>query len=168
MPTLEEILEAKRKAKAKAQLVGSPATVPATATATPTATAPVIVQHAIMPAATPAMSEKEEAPSQFATTLADKLRSMAQQQDWEDVEQSANSLSEILSVILSLPYCPDVFIDECIDNAACSLESQKNQYLRDVLNGKKQSGKRNKNVPSITTTASIDALDIDDLFVMGS
>ena len=79
-----------------------------------------------------------------------------------------DSLNEILSVILDLPYPPDVFIDECIDNAACALEAQKNRYLHDVLNGKKQSGKRQKasaDMSPLQQAIELDKLGDDDIFV---
>jgi hypothetical protein len=118
--------------------------------------------------AEPAPSEAPQEPPQFAKNLADELKAMAQEQDWLDVEQSANSLNEILSVIFDLPYPPDVFIDECIDNAACALEAQKNRYLHDVLNGKKQSGKRVKasaGMSPLQQAVALDKLDDDDIFV---
>lgn len=160
MPSLAEILEAKRRAKAKEQMQTAQALAePKMAKAEP--------EPEPEPLEEPEPAKPAE-PSKFAQNLADKLRGMAQEQDWLDVEQSANSLSEILSVILDLPYCPDVFISECIDHAACALEHQKNQYLQDVLNGKKQSGKKAKNVPSVTTVASLDTLSDDDFFILGA
>jgi hypothetical protein len=118
--------------------------------------------------ATPTPQEPPQEPPQFAKNLAEELRSMAQEQDWLDVEQSANSLNEILSVILDLPYPPDVFIDECIDSAAIALENQKNRYLHDVLNGKKQSGKRQKasaDMSPLQQAIELDKLGDDDIFV---
>jgi hypothetical protein len=118
--------------------------------------------------ATPTPQEPPQEPPQFAKNLAEELRSMAQEQDWLDVEQSANSLNEILSVILDLPYPPDVFIDECIDRAAIALENQKNRYLHDVLNGKKQSGKRQKasaDMSPLQQAIELDKLGDDDIFV---
>ena len=174
MPTLQEILAAKKLAQAKA-----------TATAPAPTTAPVpskVVQGTAVVAPTEPVVEpvKEEpekdakpvsTPSevpQFAKNLSDELKAMAQEQDWLDVEQSANSLNEILSVIFDLPYPPDVFIDECIDNAACALEAQKNRYLHDVLNGKKQSGKRQKasaDMSPLQQAIELDKLGDDDIFV---
>lgn len=195
MPTLQEILAAKKLAQAKAA-----ATAPATAPVPNTVTAPVpntpantskVVQGTAVVAGQPTVvhTEAKEEPviqtepepkkdaepvstpsevPQFARNLAEELKSMAQEQDWLDVEQSANSLNEILSVILDLPYPPDVFIDECIDNAACALEAQKNRYLHDVLNGKKQSGKRQKasaDMSPLQQAIELDKLGDDDIFV---
>ena len=186
MPTLQEILAAKKLAQAKATAT---ATAPNTTSNTTSNTSKVVQGTAVVagkpkeeptigvsepkkdaePVSTP--SEPTPAPSevpQFAKNLSEELKSMAQEQDWLDVEQSANSLNEILSVILDLPYPPDVFIDECIDNAACALEAQKNRYLHDVLNGKKQSGKRQKasaDMSPLQQAIELDKLGDDDIFV---
>lgn len=189
MPTLQEILAAKKLAQAKAT-APAPSTAP---TAVPNTskvvqgTAVVAGQPTVVAPMEQAMAAKEEpktdakpvstpsepAPAasavpQFAKNLSEELKSMAQEQDWLDVEQSANSLNEILSVIFDLPYPPDVFIDECIDNAACALEAQKNRYLHDVLNGKKQSGKRQKasaDMSPLQQAIELDKLGDDDIFV---
>ena len=194
MPTLQEILAAKKLAQAKATAPApaptpapSPVPVPNTSKVVqgtavvagqPTAVAmPVKEESKIAiaePVSTPskpqkpATQEPPQEPPQFAKNLAEELKAMAQEQDWLDVEQSANSLNEILSVILDLPYPPDVFIDECIDNAACALEAQKNRYLHDVLNGKKQSGKRQKasaDMSPLQQAIELDKLGDDDIFV---
>lgn len=207
MPTLQEILAAKKLAQAKATAT-APVPVP-NPTPTPTANTSKVVQGTAVVVGQPteqatavapmeptiATAVKEQAqktaiavavaepktdakpvstPSnappvpQFAKNLSEELKAMAQEQDWLDVEQSANSLNEILSVILDLPYPPDVFIDECIDNAACALEAQKNRYLHDVLNGKKQSGKRQKasaDMSPLQQAIELDKLGDDDIFV---
>lgn len=166
MPTLQEIIAAKKLAQAKA---AAPAPVPntnAVPTAAPTPTPTPEQESNAKPVSTP--SEAPQEPPQFAKNLADELKAMAQEQDWLDVEQSANSLNEILSVIFDLPYPPDVFIDECVDNAACALEAQKNRYLHDVLNGKKQSGKRVKasgDMSPLQQAVELDKLSDDDIFV---
>ena len=194
MPTLQEILAAKKLAQAKATAT---ATAPTASPNTTSNTSKVVQGTAVVagqasseqaiastePTIATAVAHKEEpkkdaepvsTPSeptpvpQFAKNLAEELKSMAQEQDWLDVEQSANSLNEILSVILDLPYPPDVFIDECIDNAACALEAQKNRYLHDVLNGKKQSGKRQKasaDMSPLQQAIELDKLGDDDIFV---
>ena len=196
MPTLQEILAAKKLAQAKATanaptpstnpnpnpntskvvqgtavVAGQPA---ATVSESEIAVAPteepkMDAKPVFTPSnATPTPQEPPQEPPQFAKNLAEELSSMAQEQDWLDVEQSANSLNEILSVILDLPYPPDVFIDECIDNAACALENQKNRYLHDVLNGKKQSGKRQKasaDMSPLQQAIELDKLGDDDIFV---
>lgn len=208
MPTLQEIIAAKKLAQAKAQ-ANAAATAPAPApdtTANPTANTTHVpnTSTVVQGTAVVAGQDKAEAPTepvtvtpaepvtvahmavrkeqesdakpvstpsevpQFAKNLANELKAMAQEQDWLDVEQSANSLSEILSVIFDLPYPPDVFIDECIDNAACALEAQKNRYLHNVLNGKKQSGKRikaSKDMSPLQQAVALDKLDDDDIFV---
>lgn len=200
MPTLQEILAAKKLAQAKAKApvptptaVSVPTPVPNTSkvvqgtavvagqpavVAEQPQTEPVTVAVAesktdAKPVSTPSETAAPAKPvpsevPQFAKNLANELRSMAQEQDWLDVEQSANSLNEILSVIFDLPYPPDVFIDECIDNAACALEAQKNRYLHDVLNGKKQSGKRQKasaDMSPLQQAIELDKLGDDDIFV---
>lgn len=182
MPTLQEILAAKKLAQAKATATATTPTVSPNNTSN---TSKVVQGTAVVagqPQAQITMAVKEEPkvtvpsepapttqePPQFAKNLANELRSMAQEQDWLDVEQSANSLNEILSVILDLPYPPDVFIDECIDNAAIALENQKNRYLHDVLNGKKQSGKRQKasaDMSPLQQAIELDKLGDDDIFV---
>lgn len=184
MPTLQEILAAKKLAQAKATAaVPSAVRVPVPNTSAvrvpnanaqapvpntnPNTSAEPVSTPSNAPPAKPAKTTTQELP-QFARNLAEELRSMAQEQDWLDVEQSANSLNEILSVILDLPYPPDVFIDECIDNAACALENQKNRYLHDVLNGKKQSGKRQKasaDMSPLQQAIELDKLGDDDIFV---
>lgn len=207
MPTLQEILAAKKLAQAKAAAtapVPAPAHTPVPSPNTTYNTSKVVQGTAVVagqpievhteakeepktavavaiaepkkdakPVSTPSevpqpATPVPQEPPQFAKNLADELRSMAQEQDWLDVEQSANSLNEILSVILDLPYPPDVFIDECIDNAACALEAQKNRYLHDVLNGKKQSGKRQKasaDMSPLQQAIELDKLGDDDIFV---
>ena len=206
MPTLQEILAAKKLAQAKAAApvpAPVPVPVPTPFPNTPANTSKVVQGTAVVagqsssesvvvpteqtqktavavtvaepkkdaePVSTPSEPQKPttQEPPQFARNLAEELRSMAQEQDWLDVEQSANSLNEILSVILDLPYPPDVFIDECIDNAACALEAQKNRYLHDVLNGKKQSGKRQKasaDMSPLQQAIELDKLGDDDIFV---
>ena len=201
MPTLQEILAAKKLAQAKAaapvpvptpvhntsKVVQGTAVVAGQPTEEPEAPTEQIQKTAVAvavaepkkdaepvstpsePTATAPSNHSEATPvPQFAKNLAEELRSMAQEQDWLDVEQSANSLNEILSVILDLPYPPDVFIDECIDNAAIALENQKNRYLHDVLNGKKQSGKRQKasaDMSPLQQAIELDKLGDDDIFV---
>lgn len=190
MPTLQEILAAKKLAQAKAAAaslqiraatsavpvpnpsptVPNPNAVPVPVQESNTDAKPVSTPSEVQTTYQPAVTSKptpQETP-QFAKNLANELRSMAQEQDWLDVEQSANSLNEILSVIFDLPYPPDVFIDECIDNAACALEAQKNRYLHDVLNGKKQSGKRQKasaDMSPLQQAIELDKLSDDDIFV---
>lgn len=118
-------------------------------------------------ASEPEMSERSEpCVPKFAEDFLDELREMASQQDYEDVEQSANSLAEILNVVLSLPYTPDVFIDECVDNAAQALDNQKRIYIQRVLSGEKQSGARNRK--KATAVAMKVDLSNDDLFVLGT
>ena len=180
MPTLQEILAAKKLAQAKANSASAvpvpntsptvPAPVPSAVQESKTDAKPVSTPSEPAPPFEVSTTDKPtpQEPPQFARNLAEELRSMAQEQDWLDVEQSANSLNEILSVIFDLPYPPDVFIDECIDNAACALEAQKNRYLHDVLNGKKHSGKRQKasaDMSPLQQAIELDKLGDDDIFV---
>lgn len=184
MPTLQEILAAKKLAQAKAISASAsasavpvpnpsptvPSAVPSAVQESNTDAKPVSTPSEVQTTSQPAVTSKPtpQEPPQFAKNLANELKAMAQEQDWLDVEQSANSLNEILSVIFDLPYPPDVFIDECIDNAACALEAQKNRYLHDVLNGKKQSGKRQKasaDMSPLQQAIELDKLGDDDIFV---
>lgn len=137
--------------------------------------APVQAQSA---SATPApASEASSAPAPeipaYAKGLLDDLRELATQEDFADVELSAASLAEIMSVVQELPYPPDIFIDECLDAAVTALENQKRVYIQRVMSGEKQSGIRNKKKAvalaidiNLDDLRNSDGKDMSDCFVL--
>lgn len=109
----------------------------------------------------------------YAKGLLDDLRELASQEDFSDVELSAASLAEIMSVVQELPYPPDVFIDECLDAAVTALENQKRVYIQRVMSGEKQSGIRNKKKAvalaidiNLDDLRNSDGKDMSDCFVL--
>lgn len=128
--------------------------------------------------ATPASaSEASPAPTPevpaYAKGLLDDLRELATQEDFADVELSAASLAEIMSVVQELPYPPDIFIDECLDAAVTALENQKRVYIQRVMSGEKQSGIRNKKKAvalaidiNLDDLRNSDGKDMSDCFVL--
>lgn len=128
--------------------------------------------------ATPApASEASSAPTaqvpDYAKGLLDDLRELATQEDFSDVELSAASLAEIMSVVQELPYPPDIFIDECLDAAVTALENQKRVYIQRVMSGEKQSGIRNKKKAvalaidiNLDDLRNSDGKDMSDCFVL--
>lgn len=128
--------------------------------------------------ATPApASEVSSAPAAqvpaYAKGLLDDLRELATQEDFADVELSAASLAEIMSVVQELPYPPDIFIDECLDAAVTALENQKRVYIQRVMSGEKQSGIRNKKKAvalaidiNLNDLRNSDGKDMSDCFVL--
>lgn len=137
--------------------------------------APVQAQSA---SATPApASEASSTPTAqvpaYAKGLLDDLRELATQEDFADVELSAASLAEIMSVVQELPYPPDIFIDECLDAAVTALENQKRVYIQRVMSGEKQSGIRNKKKAvalaidiNLDDLRNSDGKDMSDCFVL--
>ena len=73
----------------------------------------------------------------LTATIPIYFRELATQEDFSDVELSAASLAEIMSVVQELPYPPNVFIDECLDAAVTALENQKRVYtnIEDTVTG---------------------------------
>lgn len=109
----------------------------------------------------------------YAKGLLDDLRELATQEDFSDVELSAASLAEIMSVVQELPYPPDIFIDECLDAAVTALENQKRVYIQRVISGEKQSGIRNKKKAvalaidiNLDDLRNSDGKDMSDCFVL--
>lgn len=109
----------------------------------------------------------------YAKDLLDDLRELATQEDFSDVELSAASLAEIMSVVQELPYPPDIFIDECLDAAVTALENQKRVYIQRVMSGEKQSGIRNKKKAvalaidiNLDDLRNSDGKDMSDCFVL--
>ena len=109
----------------------------------------------------------------YAKGLLDDLRKLATQEDFSDVELSAASLAEIMSVVQELPYPPDIFIDECLDAAVTALENQKRVYIQRVMSGEKQSGIRNKKKAvalaidiNLDDLRNSDGKDMSDCFVL--
>lgn len=109
----------------------------------------------------------------YAKGLLDDLRELATQEDFADVELSAASLAEIMSVVQELPYPPDIFIDECLDAAVTALENQKRVYIQRVMSGEKQSGIRNKKKAvalaidiNLDDLRNSDGKDMSDCFVL--
>ena len=109
----------------------------------------------------------------YAKGLLDDLRELATQEDFSDVELSAASLAEIMSVVQELPYPPNVFIDECLDAAVTALENQKRVYIQRVMSGEKQSGIRNKKKAvalaidiNLDDLRNSDGKDMSDCFVL--
>lgn len=117
-------------------------------------------------------SEAPQVPA-YAKGLLDDLRELATQEDFADVELSAASLAEIMSVVQELPYPPDIFIDECLDAAVTALENQKRVYIQRVMSGEKQSGIRNKKKAvalaidiNLDDLRNSDGKDMSDCFVL--
>lgn len=184
MPTLAEILEAKRKARlAEEQEQGqepvqvsspapspvsllplspTPAPVPAPVPV-PSATATPVHLVASKPddIVAPLSSNPLHVPP-YALDMQNELKELAEQEDYSDVELSAGSLAEILNVILQLPNPPDVFVDECLEYASQALDRQKKVYIQRVMSGEKQEGVRNKR-KQIAVALRLEADDLDNL-----
>lgn len=142
------------------------------------AATPQATMQAPSASATPApASEAPSAPTAqvpaYAKGLLDDLHELATQEDFADVELSAASLAEIMSVVQDLPYPPDIFIDECLDAAVTALENQKRVYIQRVMSGEKQSGIRNKKKAvalaidiNLDDLRNSDGKDMSDCFVL--
>lgn len=124
------------------------------------------------PASEASSTPTPEVPA-YAKGLLDDLRELASQEDFADVELSAASLAEIMSVVQELPYPPDIFIDECLDAAVTALENQKRVYIQRVMSGEKQSGIRNKKKAvalaidiNLDDLRNSDGKDMSDCFVL--
>lgn len=124
------------------------------------------------PSASSTPTPTPEVPA-YAKGLLDDLRELATQEDFSDVELSAASLAEIMSVVQELPYPPDIFIDECLDAAVTALENQKRVYIQRVMSGEKQSGIRNKKKAvalaidiNLDDLRNSDGKDMSDCFVL--
>ena len=143
MPTIDELLKARaaRQAQAKAQSLSAPQ-----------------VETKVEPKPT---SEPTNGLPQYAPVLQNRLKDLADEEDFMDVELSAQSLAETMSAVMAIPYPPDVFIDPCIEYASQALENQKRVYMQRVLSGERQSGKRDKKK---AVAVAMTITNLDDLF----
>ena len=148
MPTIDELLKARaaRQAQAKAQSQSAP-TVPK-------------VEPIAQPTPQPTTQKPENRPPD-APALQDRLKSLADEEDYMDVELSAQSLAETMSAVMAIPYPPDVFIDQCVEYASQALENQKRVYMQRVLSGERQSGKRDKKK---AVAVAMTITNLDNLF----
>ena len=148
MPTIDELLKARaaRQAQAKAQSQSAPEAKPA-----PTPTSKV----------EPKPQPSSDSLPQYAPALQDRLKSLADEEDYMDVELSAQSLAETMSAVMAIPYPPDVFIDQCVEYASQALENQKRVYMQRVLSGERQSGKRDKKK---AVAVAMTITNLDNLF----
>lgn len=146
MPTIDELLKARaaRQAQAKAQ-------------SAPTAQK---VEPIAQPAPQPTTPKQDSLPP-YAPALQERLKSLADEEDYMDVELSAQSLAETMSAVMAIPYPPDVFIDQCVEYASQALENQKRVYMQRVLSGERQSGKRDKKK---AVAVAMTITNLDNLF----
>lgn len=150
MPTIDELLKARAarqaQVKAQSQSQSQPAAQPA-------------------PAPTPKVEPKPQPSSDnlptYAPALQDRLKNLADEEDYMDVELSAQSLAETMSAVMAIPYPPDVFIDQCVEYASQALENQKRVYMQRVLSGERQSGKRDKKK---AVAVAMTITNLDNLF----
>ena len=152
MPTIDELLKARaaRQAQAKAQSQSAP-------------TAPKvepIAQPTPQPT-TPKPQPAQDNLPQYAPALQERLKNLADEEDYMDVELSAQSLAETMSAVMAIPYPPDVFIDQCVEYASQALENQKRVYMQRVLSGERQSGKRDKKK---AVAVAMTITNLDNLF----
>lgn len=152
MPTIDELLKARaaRQAQAKVQSQGAP-----TAQKVEPTTVPTIDRHE------PTLSPQTMALPPYAPALQDRLKGLADEEDYMDVELSAQSLAETMSAVMAIPYPPDVFIDQCVEYASQALENQKRVYMQRVLSGERQSGKRDKKK---AVAVAMTITNLDNLF----
>lgn len=148
MPTIDELLKARaaRQAQAKAQSQSAPEE-------------PKVEQIA-QPTPQPTIPASDNLPA-YAPALQDRLKNLADEEDYMDVELSAQSLAETMSAVMAIPYPPDVFIDQCVEYASQALENQKRVYMQRVLSGERQSGKRDKKK---AVAVAMTITNLDNLF----
>ena len=146
MPTIDELLKARAARQAQAKAQSAP-------------TAPK-VEPIAQPASQPTTPKPDNLPP-YAPALQDRLKSLADEEDYMDVELSAQSLAETMSAVMAIPYPPDVFIDQCVEYASQALENQKRVYMQRVLSGERQSGKRDKKK---AVAAAMTITNLDNLF----
>ena len=148
MPTIDELLKARaaRQAQAKAQSQSAPTAQK--------------VEPIAQPTPQPTTPSSDSLP-QYAPALQDRLKSLADEEDYMDVELSAQSLAETMSAVMAIPYPPDVFIDQCVEYASQALENQKRVYMQRVLSGERQSGKRDKKK---AVAVAMTITNLDNLF----
>ena len=148
MPTIDELLKARaaRQAQAKAQSQSAQEAKPAPAPTSKVEPKPQPSSDSLPP---------------YAPALQDRLKSLADEEDYMDVELSAQSLAETMSAVMAIPYPPDVFIDQCVEYASQALENQKRVYMQRVLSGERQSGKRDKKK---AVAVAMTITNLDNLF----
>ena len=148
MPTIDELLKARaaRQAQAKAQSQSAPTAQK--------------VEPIAQPTPQPTTPSSDSLPP-YAPALQDRLKSLADEEDYMDVELSAQSLAETMSAVMAIPYPPDVFIDQCVEYASQALENQKRVYMQRVLSGERQSGKRDKKK---AVAVAMTSTKLDNLF----
>lgn len=149
MPTIDELLKARaaRQAQAKVQSQSESQSQPeAKPSSQPT---------------TPTPKDNSAGLPAYAPALQDRLKSLADEEDYMDVELSAQSLAETMSAVMAIPYPPDVFIDQCVEYASQALENQKRVYMQRVLSGERQSGKRDKKK---AVAVAMTITNLDNLF----
>lgn len=149
MPTIDELLKARaaRQAQAKVQSQSAPTVQKVEPIAQPT------------PQPQPKPASDNLPP--YAPALQDRLKNLADEEDYMDVELSAQSLAETMSAVMAIPYPPDVFIDQCVEYASQALENQKRVYMQRVLSGERQSGKRDKKK---AVAVAMTITNLDNLF----
>lgn len=149
MPTIDELLKARaaRQAQAKVQSQSAPEA----------QKVEPIAQQTPQPKPQPS---SDNLPA-YAPALQDRLKNLADEEDYMDVELSAQSLAETMSAVMAIPYPPDVFIDQCVEYASQALENQKRVYMQRVLSGERQSGKRDKKK---AVAVAMTITNLDNLF----
>ena len=147
MPTIDELLKARaaRQAQAKAQSAQEAQKVEPIAQQTPQ----------------PKPQPSSDNLPPYAPALQERLKNLADEEDYMDVELSAQSLAETMSAVMAIPYPPDVFIDQCVEYASQALENQKRVYMQRVLSGERQSGKRDKKK---AVAVAMTITNLDNLF----
>lgn len=150
MPTIDELLKARaaRQAQVKAQSQSQ------------SAQEVQKVEPVAQPAPQPTTPSSDNLPT-YAPALQDRLKNLADEEDYMDVELSAQSLAETMSAVMAIPYPPDVFIDQCVEYASQALENQKRVYMQRVLSGERQSGKRDKKK---AVAVAMTITNLDNLF----
>lgn len=145
MPTIDELLKARaaRQAQVKAQSQSESQS-----------------QQVAQPTPQPTTPASDNLPT-YAPALQDRLKNLADEEDYMDVELSAQSLAETMSAVMAIPYPPDVFIDQCVEYASQALENQKRVYMQRVLSGERQSGKRDKKK---AVAVAMTITNLDNLF----
>ena len=145
MPTIDELLKARaaRQAQVKAQSQSQSQS-----------------QQVAQPTPQPTAPKPDNLPP-YAPALQDRLKNLADEEDYMDVELSAQSLAETMSAVMAIPYPPDVFIDQCVEYASQALENQKRVYMQRVLSGERQSGKRDKKK---AVAVAMTITNLDNLF----
>ena len=148
MPTIDELLKARAARQAQAKVQSAPTAQKVEPIAQPT------------PQPTTPKPQPDNLPA-YAPALQDRLKSLADEEDYMDVELSAQSLAETMSAVMAIPYPPDVFIDQCVEYASQALENQKRVYMQRVLSGERQSGKRDKKK---AVAVAMTITNLDNLF----